>query len=139
MCREEAPCRFAVAGLERGKNGRMFLNGIAPAPLRTERQIAGALCPRQQCLVRLAQRGIPRRSHDQPMNLAIDGEIIVELAVPVMVLHARLQKAQALQFAFGGALGCKFSREALDTGERFEQLKYAICVDLGDPRAAVRS
>ena len=79
----------------------MFLNGIAPAPLRTERQIAGALGPRQQRLVRLAQRGVPRRPHDQPVDLAIDGEIVVELAVPVIALHARLQQAQALQVARG--------------------------------------
>src|SRR6476660_1418947 len=105
MRREEAPRRFAIASLERGKNGRMFLNGIAPASLRTERQIAGALCPRQQRLVRLAQRGIPRRSHDQAVDLAVDGEIIVELAVPMMVLHARLQEAQALQVALGHTLG----------------------------------
>ena len=139
MRREEAPGCFAVARFECGKNGRVFLNGIAPAPLRTERQIAGALCPRQQSLVRLAQRRIPRRPHDQAVYLPIDGEIIVKLAVPVIALHARLQEAQAMQFTLGGALGRKFSREPLDAGERFEQLKYAICLDIGDPRAAVRS
>ena len=139
MRREEAPGRFAIASLERGKNGRMFLNGIAPASLRTERQVAGALCPRQQCLVRLAQRGIPRRSHDQAVNLAIDGEIIVELAVPVIVLHARLQEAQTLQFAVGDALGRELSRKPLDPCERFKQFEYVICLDIGNPRAAVRS
>src|ERR1043166_3651885 len=137
MRREEAPGRFAIAGLECGKNSRMFLNGIAPAPLRSERQIAGALCPRQQRLVRLAQRGIPRRSHDQAVNLAIDGEIIVELAVPVMVLHARLQEVQALQVALGYPLRRKFSREPLYSCERFEQFEYVICLDIGNPRAAV--
>src|SRR6476659_599215 len=120
MRREEAPGRFAIASLERRKNGRMFINGIAPASLRTERQIAGALCPRQQCLVRLAQRGIARRSYDQAVNLAVDGEIIVELAVPVIVLHARLQEAQALQLALGHALSRKFGREPLYTCERLE-------------------
>src|SRR6476660_1050489 len=133
MRREEAPRRFAIASLECRKNGRMFLNGIAPAPLRTERQIAGALCPRQQRLVRLAQWGIPRRSYDQAVNLAIDGEIIVELAVPVIVLHARLQEAQALQLALGHTLSREFGREPLYSCERFEQFEYVICLNIGNP------
>src|SRR6267142_6110107 len=139
MRREEAPGRFAIASLECRKNGRMFLNGIAPAPLRTERQIAGALCPRQQGLVRLAERRIPCCTNNQAVYFPIDGEIIVELAVPVIVLHARLQEAKTLQFALVGALGCKFSRKPLDACERFEQLEYAIGLDIGDSRAAVRS
>ena len=73
------------------------------------------------------------------MNFAIDGEIIVELAVPVMVLHARLQQAQALQVALGHTLRRKLGRESLYSGERFEQFEYVVCLDIGNPRAAIRS
>ena len=135
---EEASGGFAIASFECGKDGGVLLDGIAPTPLRTERQIAGTLSPRQQRLVRLAQRRISRRANDQAVYLAIDGEIIVELAVPVMVLHPRLQEAKTLQFALGGALGRKLGGKPLDPCERFEQLDDAIRLDIGDPRAAVR-
>src|SRR5712664_2108805 len=136
---EQAPGRFAVAGFESGKNGRMFFDGIAPAPLRAEREITGAFGPRQQRLVRLAQRRVPCRPNDQAVYLPIDGEIIVESAVPMKVLHSALQEAKSLQFAFGGALGGKFGGESLDSGERFEQLEDAIRFNVGDARAAVRA
>ena len=87
------PVRFTC---ECGKNGGVFFDRIAPAPLRAECQIAGALRPRQQRLVRLARRRIPRRPNDQAAYLSIDGEIIVELAISVIALHAHLKEAQTL-------------------------------------------
>ena len=89
--------------------------------------------------MRLAQWRIPCCTNDQAVYLAVDGEIVVELAVPVVALHARLQEAQALQFAFGDTLSREFSRKPLDACERFEKFEYAICLDIGNPRAAVRS
>src|SRR5258707_1307789 len=124
MREEQAPGRFAVADFESGKNGRMLFDGIAPAPFRAEREITGAFGPRQQRLVRLAQRRIPCRPNDQAVYFSVDGEIVVKSAVPMVALHAGLEEPKPLQFALGGALGGKFGGQPFDTGQRFEQLEY---------------
>ena len=44
-----------------------------------------------------------------------------------------------MQVALGDTLGRKLGREPLYSCERFEQFEYVIGLDIGNPRAAVRS
>src|SRR3954469_24438510 len=137
MGAEQASCGFAIARLERGKDAGVLVDRIAPAPVGAEREVTRALGAGDQRHVRLAQRRVARHADDGVVDLAVDGEVLVELAVAMMAFHAGLKRAKSGEVAVGGALRGEFGGKALDAGQRLEQFRDAVDRNIGNPRAAV--
>src|SRR6478752_6418282 len=116
MSAEQAAGRLAVARLERGKNSGVLVDRIAPATVGTECEVARALGAGDQRLMRLAQRRVAGHPDDGVVDLAVDGEVVVELAVAVMPLHPSLKRAQAGKIALGGTLRGELCGKSLDAG-----------------------
>src|SRR3954465_10228005 len=95
MGAEQASRRFAVARLEGREDAGVLVDRIAPAAVGAEREITRAFGAGDQRLVRLAQRRVARHADDGVVDLAVDGEVLVELAVAMMTFHAGLARAQA--------------------------------------------
>src|SRR5437879_5480570 len=136
MATEQASGPLAVARLERRQNIGMLVDRIAPAPVGAEREIARAFGAGDQRLMRLPQRRIAGHADDHAVDLAVDGEIVVELAVAMMTLHTGLKRAQAGEIAVGRALRGEFGGKPLDAGEGLEQFRDAVERYVGDARAA---
>src|SRR3954451_4438616 len=137
MSAKQASCGFAIARLERGKDAGVLVDRIAPAAVGAEREITRAFGAGDQRLVRLAQRRVARHADDGVVDLAVDGEVLVELAVAMMTFPAGLERAQAGEIALRGALRGEPGGQPLDASQRLEQVRDAVDGDVGDARAAV--
>lgn len=89
--------------------------------------------------MRVAQRRVAVHPDDRVVYLAVDREIVVELAAAVVTFHPNLKGAEAGELAVGRAIRGEFGSEPLDSCERLEQFRDAFDRDVGDARAAVRA